>query len=669
MDGKSQNITAEQKQKLKELFPEVFTEDKIDWEKLKATLGKDADLGERYGLSWKGKNNVFRAIQEQTTKTLKPVPEESVDWENTKNLFIEGDNLEVLKVLHKAYYGQVKMIYIDPPYNTGNDFVYNDKFAQTQAEYEQEAGIRDDTGSVKRVDGLRKNSKDGGHFHSNWLNMIYPRLYLARNLLRQDGVIFVSIDDNEVHNLRLIMNEIFGEENFVAQLVWEKGRKNDAKLISTGHEYMLLYAKSLQNLKDDNTVWREPKPGAKEVWDQYLKIKEKVNSVEEATVMLRQWYETLPKNHPSKKLSRYKHVDKYGPWRDSDISWPGGGGPRYDVIHPVTHEICKVPERGWRFASPQSMQHQIDLGLVVFRKDHTEPPIRKAHLVPPIEELTDDNLIDDDVETEEAEIGMQVLGSVIYKQSQVAVKLLRKLMGAKVFDNPKDHDVLKKLISYVGVGSNDIVMDFFAGSATTAHAVNQLNAEENKDIRWICIQLAEETNEKSEARKSGYENIADVAKERIRLANTKISKDYADEIRERESNMDVGFRVYKLSRSNFKVWRDDVNDTAQLTQQLFDSINPIVSGAAEQHLLSEILVKNGIKPTEHVEKVGDYYYIPSSGLAIVLDLEPTQDIFTNLLEKKPKKIILLDIALKNNDQLKANLLLQSEQNQLEVEVI
>ena len=260
MNGYNDNITNDQLAKLRQLFPEAFTEDKIDWARLKATLGEAVDLGERYGLGWKGKSDVFAKIQEKTVETLHADRAHSVDWDTTSNMFIEGDNLAALKILHKSYYGKVKMIYIDPPYNTGNDFVYNDDFKQTRKSYEAEAGITDDEGNVTRDDGLCSNT--GGHKHSNWLNMMYPRLFLARNLLRQDGVIFVSIDDNEVHNLRLMMNEIFGEENFVAQIVWrrKRGKDNSAKFLSRNHEYLLVFARSIDNLNfhrlalDDTTL-------------------------------------------------------------------------------------------------------------------------------------------------------------------------------------------------------------------------------------------------------------------------------------------------------------------------------------------------------------------------------------------------------------------------------
>lgn len=249
MNGYNDDITNDQLAKLRQLFPEVFTEDKIDWARLKATLGEAVDLGERYGLGWRGKSDVFAKIQEKTVETLHADRAHSVDWDTTSNMFIEGDNLAALKILHKSYYGKVKMIYIDPPYNTGNDFVYNDDFKQTRKSYEAEAGITDDEGNVTRDDGLCSNT--GGHRHSNWLNMMYPRLFLARNLLRQDGVIFVSIDDNEVHNLRLMMNEIFGEENFVAQIIWEKvhTRKNSAQYFSYNHDYIVAIARKKEEWK------------------------------------------------------------------------------------------------------------------------------------------------------------------------------------------------------------------------------------------------------------------------------------------------------------------------------------------------------------------------------------------------------------------------------------
>jgi adenine-specific DNA-methyltransferase len=353
---------------LREEAPHVFSEAKVDWDKLRATLGESIETrSERYGLTWAGKAEAFRAVQAPSVGTLLPMSNESVNFDTSENLIIEGDNLEVLKLLQKSYHGRVKMIYIDPPYNTGNEFIYPDNYREGLDDYLRYSGQVSDEGLKQTT-----NTETSGRFHSKWLSMMYPRLFLARNLLRNDGVIFVSIDDNEVHNLRMLMNEVFGEENFIAQLVWEKTRKNDAKLFSVGHDYMIVYARSIATIKENKTIWREAKAGAKEIMEHYQLLR-KTHGADDLAIQnaLREWYASLPKMHPSKKLSRYKWVDKHGPWRDRDISWPGGGGPRYDVPHPKSGMACKVPERGWGFASWESMKRQIDLGLVVFRDDHT----------------------------------------------------------------------------------------------------------------------------------------------------------------------------------------------------------------------------------------------------------------------------------------------------------
>jgi len=396
------------------------------------------------------------------------------------NVIIHGDNLHALKALLPSFGGRVKVIYIDPPYNTGNEgWAYNDNVGHPMLqEWLKQV--------VDREDLTR---------HDKWLSMMTPRLKLLWELLREDGVIFVSIDDNEAHRLRMLMDEIFGEENFVAQLVWEKGRKNDAKLFSVGHEYMLCYAKSMEMLRSLKTVWRESKPGAKEIWEEYLRLRT-LHGEDDAKIeaALQKWYQALPARHPSKALSRYKHIDRYGPWRDRDISWPGGNGPRYKVVHPDTGKPCKVPERGWGFATREKMKEQIELGLVVFRDDHTQPPFRKAHLRPVEAELDEDEVavLNGEEDDSDAAVGMQVMPSVIYKQSQVAVKHLRGLMNGKVFDNPKDHEVIARIVRYcTNTGTDDIILDSFAGSGTTGHAVLALNAEDGGNRRFILVEQEE----------------------------------------------------------------------------------------------------------------------------------------------------------------------------------
>ena len=528
--------------RLRELFPEAESEGSFDLEKLRAVLGEGAASSpERYALSWAGKSDALKAIQTLTTATLLPAPGESVNWDTTGHAIIEGDNLEVLKVLQHAYArdgGKVTLIYIDPPYNTGGDFIYPDNYAEGLGSYLTYLG------QVK--DGIKQttNLDTSGRYHSRWLTMMYPRLFLARNLLREDGVIFVSIDDHEVSNLRMVMDEIFGEENFIAQLVWEKGRKNDAKLFSVGHEYLLVYARSQLALREKKTVWREEKPGARDIWEKYLELRAKWNKGDAAIERdLAAWYSALPKKHPAKKWSRYKRVDANGPWRDRDISWPGGGGPRYDVVHPTTGKPCAVPERGWIYSKPEVMERQIKLGLVEFREDHTAPPFRKAHIRPVADELETPE-IEDEEEADDGEgFATQVRGSYFYKQSQSAVKYLRSLLGGKIFNNPKDHEELAKLFRYVmGTDTSGIVLDFFGGSGSTGQAVLELNEEDGGNRRFILVQLPEPTG------REDFSTIAEITKERVRRVIKRMEGERGGELPIGDGTKpDLGFKVFKLA--------------------------------------------------------------------------------------------------------------------------
>jgi adenine-specific DNA-methyltransferase len=400
------------------------------------------------------------------------------------NLIIEGDNLLALKALLPTHAGRVKCIYIDPPYNTGNEgWIYNDNLTQPQ--------FKEWIGQT-----VGKEGEDATR-HDKWCCMMYPRLVLLKELLHAEGVVLVSIDDNELHHLRSMLDEVFGEANLLATIVWEKGRKNDARFFSVGHEYILVYAKSTELLRSQGAIWREPKPGAQELWDAYCEVRTKIGDDDsKVEAALHDWFESQPDKHPVKKLRRYLHVDKFGPWRDRDISWPGGGGPRYDVIHPVTGKPCAVPERGWAFAHPEEMQRQIELGLVVFREDHTKPPFRKAHLKPIPDEVLDNGGRDAEVEddSDDLDVGMQVMGSYVYKQSQIAVRYLRELMGGKVFPNPKDHEVLARLIRYCSP-PDALVLDSFAGSGTTAQAVFEANRLDRGSRQFVLVQQKHDTKE------------------------------------------------------------------------------------------------------------------------------------------------------------------------------
>ncbi len=664
--AESPNPADERRAQLAALIPEAFSEGKLDLAALKRALGEAAIIegGERYALNWAGKANAYKVLQTPSTATLRPERDKSVNFDEAQHVFIEGENLEVLKVLQKAYFGKVKLIYIDPPYNTGSDsFIYPDRFQESKEEYLRRINELSDDGSLMREGFFCKNSKENGHYHSNWLSMMLPRLYIARNLLREDGVILVSIDDNEAANLKLLLDEVFGPENLIAQMVWEKGRKNDAKLVSVGHEYMLIYARSMTKLKENRTVWREPKPGAKEIVEKWreLKTKHGETNYEAQQEGLREWFKLLSDSHPSKKLSRHKWVDKWGPWRDRDISWPGGGGPRYDVLHPVTKKPCRVPEAGWRYSTSEEMQRQIKLGLVEFRDDHTEPPFRKAHLLPVPDELPDEQESDfDDEEVADDEIGLQVIGSVLYKQSQVSVKYLRKLMGGKLFNNPKDHEVLARLIRYcMGDDDKGLVVDFFAGSASTVEAVLTLNAKEGGDRRVLAVQLPEPCDEKSAAFKAGYPTIAALSRERIRRVIEQIRAE-ADLLSPTASNL--GIKSFLLTPSNFKQWRGDGIDSAeQLAEQMHMFANSEKEGAQVEDMLFELLLKFGQELTTPIETLaiegGKVFAIHERKMLFVLD-SFTESMILPLVGMKPREIIAIDGVFHDSDTLKTNLDLQ-----------
>lgn len=617
-DGYNSNIQSEQMQKLAELFPEVVREGRVDFDALKATLGEDIELGEKYGLGWKGKSSVFAKIQEKTVSTLHPQPEESVDWDTTQNMFIEGDNLEVLKVLHKAYYGKIKMIYIDPPYNTGNDFVYNDDFNKTRREQALEDGAIDDEGNTTRDDGLRVNT--GGHKHSNWLDMMYPRLFLARNLLRQDGVIFVSIDDNEVHNLRLMMNEIFGEENFVAELVWNKrvSPANDAKWFSSDHEYLLVFARN------------------KEKWHP----------------------NRLARNE--KQLAYYKNPDDdaRGPWNSAAYTCNKSKAERPNLYYPVVNpntgeEIWPRETAVWAYSKEQHAKNEAN-NLIWWGSDgKSKSPRRKQFL--------------DDAKKI---VPRSVLQNTDVGSTQSATLDFLKLFDANYFTYTKPVTLLKHLLKVATTNSNhDIVLDFFGGSGSTGQAVNELNIGDDGNRKWIIVQLPELTNEKSEAYRDSYKTIAEIARERIRRASAKISKDFAAKITEREIPLDLGFRSYVLGDSNFKKWNELVAEPDEIKQQALDSLNPLKDGVTDDDLLTEILLKHGISPLTEIETHNDFLFVPSENLAISLSHHMTEELFAHILAKSPSQIILLDRAFRDDVNLKTNLVLQAEKCGVSVEVL
>ena len=671
----SADLTAALLDQLREVTPQVFSEGRIDFAKLQAALGAHLDnSAERYGLNWAGKREAFRNVQTPSRGTLRPQREESVNWDTTENLIIEGDNLKVLKLLQKAYHTQVKLIYIDPPYNTGNEFIYPDNFHEDRDDYLRATGQLSDDNTATTT-----NKETNGRYHSNWLNMMYPRLFLARNLLKEDGVILVSIDDHEVHNLRLLMDEVFGEENFVACMVWEKGRKNDAKLISVGHEYLLVYARSQQFLRENNTVWREEKPGARDIWDKYTELRA-THGPDDAAIEkgLSAWYSALPRSHPAKKWSRYKRVDEHGPWRDRDISWPGGNGPRYDVIHPKTGLPCAIPEQGWRFSKPEEMERQIQAGLVVFRDDHTQPPFRKAHIRPVAAELLADEAAvsneeingaaDDDDDDLTEGFATQVRGSYFYKQSQVAVKALRKLLGGKLFDNPKDHEELAKLFQYVmGSDPTGLVLDFFGGSGTTAEAVLRLNQEDGGTRRFILVQLPEATPHPK------YPTIAHITRERVRRVGALLQNNNTSTLAlYPQTPADLGFRAFRYDTSNFKLWQTVEaagTDSAVLAKQLSLYADHLLPGRSDEDVRYELMLKTGLPLSSPVQefKAGGLPAVAVAEGSVVICLAPhlTREALRELFapdaaRPAPRLVLCLDASFDGDDALKTNAVLDAK---------
>ena len=609
----SMAIKEAQLQKLKELFPEAFTEGlKVDWDKLRLTLGDETvDTGkERYGMNWPGKADCFKTIQQPSIGTLVPSRDESIDFDTTQNLFIEGDNLEVLKLLQKSYLGKIKMISIDPPYNTGNEFIYPDNYNENLNTYLEYTGQIDGEGRK-----FATNTESDGRFHSKWMNMMYPRLFLAKNLLKEDGLIFISIDDNEAHNLRVICNEIFGEENFLADIVWQRtfATKNDAKYFSSEHENILVYSKNIQFVKI-NLLKRGEKQDARY-------------------------------NNPDNDLR--------GPWTSTDLlRMEHRVNSVYKITSPTGKEWVPLPGTSWRHPENEMLE-LIKNNEVTFGTDGNSKPRRKRFL---------------------SEVKQGIIPQTIWKHEEVghtqeAKQMINKIFdNISLFDNPKPTRLIKRMIK-LSCNKNDIVLDFFAGSATTAHAILEHNKEEESNLNFICVQIPEPTDEKSEAYKAGYKTIADISKERIRRVATKMRSEEIELLKKSESKLfeekhhvnDLGYKVYKLAQSNFKVWDTTVDKSPELIQQkLFEHINHITPEAEQEAILYELLLKSGFELTTHIEALTlagkTVFSIADGQLLICLEKEITHDCIKAMAEKEPSRVICLDEAFTgiNADALKTN---------------
>lgn len=597
LSGETLNLLEMNINKLKAIFPEAFTEEKVDFDKLKEILGEYIESSnERYNFIWNGKAKALRLSQTPSTGTLRPCKEESKDWDTTQNLYIEGDNLEVLKLLQKSYYGKVKMIYIDPPYNTGGDFVYPDDFSDNIENYKNITGQLDKGGK-----NIGTNTESNGRYHTDWLNMIYPRLRLSRNLLSDDGVIFISIDDHEVDNLKKTCNEIFGEENYIAQIIHKNNSmKNQSKFIGVSTEYVVIYTKSMDMLKKLQIEWRAKKKGAEDINIMFKKLKDKGLSLTEIREEILEMYSRPKYAH----LSRWNKVDENGVFTDKDLS-RDNGYKDFTIINPNTNAECLIPNRGWGKQYTELLKLQQE-DMIWYGEDNT-PPREKSYI------------------TEESE---SVLDNFIFADTSTDKKMIDNLFGGKVFEFPKSLGMLTTLCQLC-TSNNDIILDFFSGSATTAHALMQLNAEDGGNRKFIMVQLPELTDEKSEAFKAGYKSICEIGKERIRRAGEKIKEEKGF----LAEDLDIGFKVLKLDSSNIRKWQPDYDN---LEISLDEHINNFVDGRTELDVVYEIMIKYGLDLSYSVDEYTvtekKVYAIGMGMLITCLDNELTTDLAKGILE-------------------------------------
>lgn len=584
--------TKERCELLLSIFPEIFSEGKIDVERLKSVFGEAVEEGRiRFGLNWPGKIDCFHTIKTPSVGTLRPFKSESVEFDDSENLIIEGDNLEALKLLQKSYLNKIKLIYIDPPYNTGNDFIYPDNYTESLHTYLEYTGQIDSEGRR-----FGTNSDTDGRFHSKWLNMMYPRLYLARNLLRDDGFIFISISDHEVASLRLLLNEIFGEENFYAQLVWKSRKFPDSRAksgVSTDHEYILLYSKSsvatLKGIERDESKFSNP------------------------------------------------DNDPRGPWMSRSMLGLATREQRpnlhYPITDPTTGNVFEPPSNtGWRYSS-ERMKLLIDGGCVLFPSNTSGRPREKKFRSDIQSDFVAFPTIIDDIHTADG------------------TAEIREIFGDDIFDFPKPSGLLEKLIEQ-GADDNEIVLDFFAGSGSFAHATLNLNFTKNKNLNFILVQLPEKIE------KPGFGTIADITRERVRRVIKTLNDKEANELQTNGSGGSKrGFKSFKLAESNFKSWNQDTSKEA-LEEQLELHVDHVKHERTADDILYEILLKSGFPLTTKVETQKfdkqTVYSIAGGMLLVCLEDNLTLDLIKHIAEQKPERVVCLDQGFANNDQLKAN---------------
>ena len=607
LDIQTPNFTDKNIQELSELFPNCVTEDSegktIDFDKLKQELTSHIVEGdiERYELSWPGKTESVVAANTPINKTLRPNRAESKDFDNTENLYIEGDNLEVLKLLQETYLGRVKMIYIDPPYNTGADKIYKDNFDQNKAEYDEESGNVDDEGGR-----LITNPDSNGRYHSDWLSMMYPRLKLAKNLLKDDGVIFISIDENEIHNLRKICDEIFGYSNFVADLVWRKKTgASDSKGFSIITENILVFTKSIGNLETSLTRNK--------------------NSFDPKRYILSDKYEERRGKHYVDNLDR--GGIQYSDSMNYPIECPDGS-----ITYPNGRTEFKNDGWIWTWGKDK-LEWGLQKGFIEFKKSKSKKSGWGVYYKNYVHVNNKDEL------TERSAPHKNLILDILNTEGTAEMS---KLFSTKVFQYSKPSRFVKELISYVNLSNEDIVLDFFSGSGTTAHAIMKLNSEDNINRKFILVQIPEATDEKSEAYKAGYKTISEIGKERIRRAGEKIKEDNID--KEDIEDLDIGFRVLEVDSSNMK----DVYFTPDQTKQddMLDFADNIKDGRTDEDLLFMVLLNWGIELSVKIERKKiagkEVFFVDDDFLAACFEEEIDENFIKALVDEKPRKVVLQD---------------------------
>ena len=631
-DLQSENILDARRQALLRLFPEAHTESGgINIDSLRNSLGEAAHTGpESFGMSWPGKAECSRVIQRQSVATLLPAEKESVNWESSKNIVVEGDNLEVLKVLQKAYLGKVKMIYIDPPYNTGNDFIYPDDYTESLKAYLQYTGQIDGEGR-----SFSTNTESNGRFHSKWMNMMYPRLAISRNLLAEDGLIFVSIDDSEFPRLITILNEIYGEENFVGTMIIEGTPKNDPRVLSTAHEYCVCYA------KDSRVAGNVGYGIANESFGLLQEIFERFKGDEtKLAAKLEEFLSELPEEMLN--IKNYNRFDKSGIFRTGPIDDPQGSGSRDDRINPKTGNPCKTPNRGWS-CNIETWNQWLAEDLIWFPDNDDQLPSKKTYALSSRREP------------------LRALQKI---QSRKSTQYLKELFGTQVsiFPNPKPSELLDLLVELVTESEDEVlILDFFAGSGSLADVCMRKNALKKTKIKTISIQLPEiiDPAKSSSARdkKRALEAIAFLTSIGV---PTTISEILKERLRRVSASVGGGFRSFRLSTSNFAVWDASAieGDEKKLEQQLFEQVENVLPGRTSQDVLFELMLKSRYELTTPGVSVivgkCEVWKINVGEMVAVIDTGLTVEVIREIVGWKPTSVVILDRCFAGDDSLKAN---------------